>query len=438
MVALAAAWIVPVLGLGGYALDRVLTATITRNFEAQLDVTLTAMISAADIDETGEVRFLRPLGDQRFFEPYSGLYWQVSGLGHEPFRSRSLWDRVLDGAPAGDCRQPCRYPSRRFADEPLRIVGRTVRLPGSSDSFYFQVAQSSQDLSAQIAQVRGILGWSLAALGVSLLALTALQSLIGLSPLGRVSRGIAAIRSGAASRVPMNVPLEVAPLVDEINALLAHSEAQAEAARLQAGNLAHALKTPMTVLVGETERTDSPLAGTVRAQVAVMRRHVDHHLARARAMGRRGAVAARAPVWPALEAVARTVERIHRDPPVTIDLAGDKASAFRGERQDLEEMLGNLVDNAAKYGGGRVFVTVEGDADTVAILVEDDGPGLAPEQRARLFARGERLDTDKPGTGLGLAIVRDVAAIYGGTVALEESEDLGGLLVRLTLPAAER
>ncbi|KPF77866.1 histidine kinase [alpha proteobacterium AAP81b] len=437
MVALAAAWIIPVLGLGGYALDRVLVDTITRNFDGQLDVALTAMISAADIDEFGEVRFLRPLGDQRFFEPYSGLYWQVSAQGHSPFRSRSLWDRKLDEAPGGGCRQPCRYASARFSDEPLRVVGRTVTLPGSTESFYFQVAQSSQDLRAQIAQVRTILFWSLAALAGSLLLLTALQSFIGLWPLARVSRGIAAIRSGGARRVPMDVPVEVAPLVTEINELLDHNEAQAEAARLQAGNLAHALKTPMSVLIGETAQDHGALAETVRAQVRVMQRHVDHHLARARAAGRRGAVAARAPVWPAAEAVARTVERIHREPQVTVDLAGDRGKVFRGERQDLEEMVGNLVDNAAKYGGGRVFVTVGGGLGVVEILVEDDGPGIPAAGRARLFARGERLDTDKPGTGLGLAIVRDVAEIYGGRVALEESEDLGGLLARLTLPAAE-
>ncbi len=144
------------------------------------------------------------------------------------------------------------------------------------------------------------------------------------------------------------------------------------------------------------------------------------------------------PVWPSLQAISRTVSRIHTGRDVTIDLAGDKTQVFRGERQDLEEMVGNLVDNAALHGGGRVFITIGGDADSVEILIEDDGRGISAADRARLFARGERLDTDKPGTGLGLAIARDVAEIYGGSIALEESEDLGGLLVRLTLPAAEK
>ena len=437
MIALAAAWIIPLLGLGGVALDRVLVGAITRNFDSQLDFVLTAMVSSAELDDSGEVHFLRPLGDQRFFEPYSGLYWQVSAPGHESFRSRSLWDRVLAGTTGQDCRKPCRYGSRRFAAEPLRVVARDIRLPGAPTLFYFQVAQSTRDLDIQVRQLRAILFWSLGVLGLGLLALAALQSTYGLSPLGRVSRAIAAIRSGDAKRVGTDYPIEIGPLVGEINELLDHSERQADAARRHAGNLAHALKTPMSVLIGETEGRDDPLAQTVRRELQTMRRHVDHQLARARAIGRRGASTARTPVWPSLQAIARTVARIHTGRDVTIDLAGDKTRVFRGERQDLEEMVGNLVDNAVLHGGGRVFITIGGMAETVEILVEDDGPGIPAAARARLFARGERLDTDKPGTGLGLAIARDVAEIYGGDIALEESEDLGGLLVRLTLPAAE-
>lgn len=441
MIALAAAWIIPLLGLGGVVLDRVLVNAITENFDGQLDFALTAMVSAADLDEQGEVRFLRPLGDQRFFEPYSGLYWQVTAPGQESFRSRSLWDRLLGPAPQIDCREPCRYASRRFEGEPLRIVGRHLRLPGSSRVFYFQVAQSTRDLDRQISQLRAFLFWFLGLLALGLLLLSALQSTYGLSPLRRVSRAIVAIRSGTASRVDEDFPAEIAPLVSEINELLEHGEQQAAAAQRHAGNLAHALKTPMSVLVGEARARpggqDDPLAETVEAQVNIMRRHVDHQLARARAMGRRGDSAARTAVWPSLQAIARTVERIHATRGVTIDVAGDKTVVFRGEQQDLEEMLGNLVDNAALHGGGRVFITVERAPGMVDIIIEDDGAGIAAVDRERIFTRGERLDTDKPGTGLGLAIVRDVAEIYGGTVALEESEDLGGLAVHLRLPAAD-
>jgi signal transduction histidine kinase len=165
-----------------------------------------------------------------------------------------------------------------------------------------------------------------------------------------------------------------------------------------------------------------------------MRRQVDHHLARARAVGRRASAHARAPVWASLEAVERAVSRLY--PSVTVDLAGHKQAAVRVERQDLDEMLGNLIENAAKYGGGRVFVTVKTIPKAVEIEVEDDGKGIPEAERGTIFDRGARLDTGKPGTGLGLAIVRDVAQIYGGGIALEESEDLGGLLARLTLPLA--
>jgi signal transduction histidine kinase len=223
-------------------------------------------------------------------------------------------------------------------------------------------------------------------------------------------------------------------MTEEINQLLAHSEAQAEEARRHAGNLAHALKTPLTVITNAATADSPDLDDTVIREATVMRRQVDHHLARARAIGRRASPHARTRAWESLEAVQRAVDRLHEG--VTIDIAGDHNAQVRVERQDLDEMLGNLVDNAAKYGGGRVFVTIEQRGGTVDIEVEDDGPGIPEERRGELFKRGARLDTTgKPGTGLGLAIVRDVAEIYDGSVSLEESEDLGGLLARLTLPS---
>jgi len=436
MILIAAVWITLLLGLGGVALDRVLDETLTASFDEQLANNLNAMINSAELDEVGEVRLLRPLGDQRFAEPYSGLYWQISGKGQTPFPSRSLWDRQLGPPPAGrDCRQPCKYEAKIFSGEPLRIIGRSVRLPGARTPLYFQVAQSSRDLDAQRMRTRSILFWSLSVLGLGLIAMAALQSTYGLAPLRRVSDAIAAIRSGRAKRVAAQFPVEVAPLVGEINELLDHGEAQAEAARRHAGNLAHALKTPMSIMLGEARGRDDALARTIETQVQVMRRHVDHQLARARAAGRRAASSARTPVWPAVEAIVRTVERLHSGR-VTIDLAGDRTAAFRGERQDLEEMVGNLVENAAIHGGGRVFITIAVADDMVEVQVEDDGRGIPEAMRSRLFERGERLDTDKPGTGLGLAIVRDVAELYGGRVSLDSSEDLGGLLVTISLPKA--
>jgi signal transduction histidine kinase len=434
MIVVAAIWISVLLFAGGFALDRVLTSSIVRNFDAQLENVLKSMVVASEIGPAGEVRFNRAPADQRFNEPYSGVYFQISGKGGEPFPSRSLWDRQLRVSDSYFHVEPHIYNSAEFTDEPLRIVERDVILPGSEVRWRFQVAQSRQIIDDQMRELRTTLVWSFVVLGLGLIILAALQTVYGLWPLRRVRSEVIAIRSGAKTRIENRFPNEIRPLTDEINQLLAHNEAQAEEARRHAGNLAHALKTPLTVITNAATAQAPDLADTVCREASAMRRQVDHHLARARAIGRRASAQARACVWDSLQAVERAVSRMYEH--VTVDIAGDKTAEVRVERQDLDEMLGNLVENAAKYGNGRVFVTVEKSAPWVDILVEDDGPGIPEVQRQELFTRGKRLDTTgKPGTGLGLAIVRDVAEIYGGRIILEESEDLGGLLARLSLPA---
>ena len=438
MIGMAALWIAALLLIGGFALDRVLSRSIVDSFDNQLAFVLNSMIAASEIGPEGEVRFNRPPADQRFIEPYSGLYFQISGEGTDTFASRSLWDRRLRVVDSHGDVDPHLYDSAEFSTpdhiEPLRIAERDAILPGSDTKWRFQVAQSRETIDQQIRRLRQTLIWSFTALGAGLLILAALQTLYGLWPLRRVRQEVASIRSGTKQRIGRDFPTEIQPLTEEINQLLAHSEAQAEEARRHAGNLAHALKTPLTVITNAATADSPDLDETVIRESQAMRRQVDHHLARARAIGRRASAQARATVWESLEAVQRAVDRLHEN--VTIDIAGDHQAQVRVERQDLDEMLGNLVENAAKYGGGRVFVTVEPNEGMVDILIEDDGPGIPEADRGSLFTRGARLDTTgKPGTGLGLAIARDVAEIYGGRIALEESEDLGGLLARLTLPA---
>ncbi|MDQ3139832.1 MAG: HAMP domain-containing histidine kinase [Pseudomonadota bacterium] len=434
MITVAALWILVLLTGGGIALDRVLTSAITRNFDAQGEYVLNALLAAAEIGPDGEVFLNRQLADQRSLEPYSGLYFQISGEGFEPFPSRSLWDQRLEVRDNHRDIDIHSYDSDEFSTERLRIVERDARLPGSPVRWRFQVAQRRDELDAQINVLRRTLVRSFGALGLGLLVLAALQAIYGLWPLRRVRKAIAAIRSGEQSRIEERLPQEISPLTQELNDLLEHNEVQAEEARRHAGNLAHALKTPLTVITSAAAAPTADLPETVAREAATMRRQVDHHLARARAIGRRSSAQARSDVWPSLEAVERAVQRLHEG--VTIDVAGDKQSAVRVERQDLDEMLGNLIENAAKYGGGRVFVTVGATAECVEIEVEDDGKGIPEAERAAIFGRGARLDLEKPGTGLGLAIVRDVAEIYGGSITLEESEDLGGLLARLKLPLA--
>jgi len=440
MMLIAIGWIVFLLLIGGLLLDRTLTSLITRNFDEQLDYMLTAMVASAEIGPDGEVFFSRPLGDQRFLEPNSGLYWQITGKGHEAFPSRSLWDRTLE-VQVTDHMNPLVYDSNRFAGEPLRVMQRPIVLPGSDTTWWFVVAASREELNAQIARFRSILSYSFVVLAAGLIMMAALQTWLGLSPLRGIRKAIQRIRVTGESRVTEPLPLEVQPMVEELNALLAHSERQAEEARAHAGNLAHALKTPLTVLTSAAAAHAPDLEALVEREATVMRRQVDHHLARARAVGRRASGIARADVWQSAESVERAVSRLH--PAVRFDIAGARDEVRETlvalERQDLDEILGNCIENAAKYGGGSVFVTVDAEPDDAAactVWVEDDGPGIPEDARARIFDRGARLDTGKPGTGLGLAIVRDVVEIYGGSVRLGESEDLGGLLVELRLPRA--
>ncbi|MCW6529374.1 MULTISPECIES: HAMP domain-containing histidine kinase [Sphingomonas] len=435
MILIAAAWILLLLAGGGLALDRVLASAVTRNFDDQLEYVLQSLLVSAEIGPDGEVIFNREPADQRFLEPYSGLYWQVSAPGREPFPSRSLWDRQLAYGANHDDRSVHTYDSSQFRDEKLRVVERDVTLPRSKTRWRFQVAQSRSGLDAQIDVLRRTLVRSFLLLGLGLIVLAALQTFYGLLPLRKLRLEIAKMRGGRINRISGDMPVEVAPLVEELNALVAHNEVQAEEARRHAGNLAHALKTPLTVIMNAATANADDLSETVVREARTMRRQVDHHLARARAVGRRGSAHSRAEVWPSIESVERAVQRLY--PHVRIDMDGRKDLVAHIERQDLDEIMGNLMENAAKYGGGSLFVTVAAQAGFVEILVEDDGTGIPEEERVRIFDRGARLDTGKPGTGLGLAIVRDVAEIYEGTVTLEESEDLGGLLVRLRLPMAQ-
>jgi len=434
MILVAAVWIAVLLTGGGFALDRVLSGALTTYFDDSMKTVLRAQILAAQIGPDGEVRFNSEAADQRFLEPYSGLYWQVSGAGHEPFPSQSLWDRTLQFGDPTVHTQPYAFDSDQFPTEKLRIIEQDVKLPGSNTRWRFQVAERLDDLNAQIDVLRRTLVRSFLLLGLGLIVMAALQTFYGLWPLRKVRLEIAKMRTGRTSRIDTPMPNEVVPMVEELNGLIAHNERQAEEARRHAGNLAHALKTPLTVIMNAATARADDLAETVVREARTMRRQVDHHLARARAVGRRGHAHSRADVWPSLESVERAVSRLY--PHVRFDMAGPKDLQAHVERQDLDEMLGNLIENAAKYGGGSVFVTVGAEAGYVEFMVEDDGAGIAEADRQRLFDRGARLDSGKPGTGLGLAIVRDVAEIYDGTVSLEESEDLGGLLVRLRLPAA--
>ena len=433
MMGVAALWIAIMLFGGGVALDRIQRDAITRNFDDGMAYALTAMISSAEIGPDGEVFFNRPLADQRFLEPNSGLYYQISAKGHEDWRSRSLWDRALKLDVERKDTKLRVYDSDQFPDESLRVMERPVIIPGSKDQWVFAVAQARSGLDAQIRSLRSTLIQSFALLGIGLFLMASIQSVYGLRPLRALRREIIRMRAGEKSRVTEAVPDEVLPMVEELNGLLAHNEQQAEEARAHAGNLAHALKTPLTVIMNAATADATDLKETIMREAATMRRQVDHHLARARAVGRRGMAQSRANVWESLQAVERAVARLYPD--VRIDMDGDEAATVLVERQDLDELLGNLIENAAKYGGGSVFATVSASADgqTVSIDVEDDGSGIPAAERARIFDRGVRLDTGKPGTGLGLALSKRLVEAMHGIITVDSVEGQGSSF-KFTIP----
>jgi len=267
----------------------------------------------------------------------------------------------------------------------------------------------------------------------------------GLKPLNEMRRRLADVQGGQAKQVLGRYPAEVQPLVQDLNVLLAHQEQAVSRAVSKAGDLAHGLKTPLAVLSQEAEhaaaRGQTELAQAIGEQVERMRRQIEYHLAHARAAASGATPGARCEVRTSAEGLARTLQRLHADRGIEIAIDVPGGRVVRCQREDLDEMLGNLLDNACKWARTRVTLSTEllagtgqgAPPDRVAILVDDDGPGLAPSMRDAVLQRGVRADEAAPGSGFGLAIVREIADVYGGSIVLESSS-LGGLRARLILP----
>jgi signal transduction histidine kinase len=330
----------------------------------------------------------------------------------------------------------------------LRVLAQRVEFPitatenpNDTTSYTFLVAGDTSEVDKQTREFNGLLFWSFLVLGFGLIAAILIQVRVGLQPLRRVSEALGRIRDGSVRRLEGHFPAEIAPLATELNSLIQHSEEVVGRARTHVSNLAHFLKTPLSVLASEADATppdlpERPLADQVRRQVFSMRRQVDHYLARARAAGSLDVLGNRTQVQPVLGDLTRVLTRIHVDRGIAIDCDCPAELYFRGERQDLEEMMGNLIDNACKWAHANVRVRAVNDGARLVLTVEDDGPGLTEDERKQVGERGERLDESVPGSGLGLAIVRDISKLYGGFFALDASP-MGGLLARLTLPSIQ-
>jgi signal transduction histidine kinase len=459
------------LVLAGFVLSGLFRDHVMRQFVATLTTQLDQVTTRLEFDAAGLPTLdAQALSDPRWSRPLSGLYWQIeeqtaaaspnrAPAAAEVMRSRSLWDNSLVVPPGGA--EPSAVQVREIsgpADAKLLLLERPVATPGSDAlRWRVMVAGDLKDTALAVSQFDGVLVSSLVALMLLLALASAAQLVVGLAPLRALQRALAAVLEGRAQRLEGHFPAEVQPLAENFNGVLDRNAAVVARARTQAGNLAHAIKTPLAVMAQAAaqglpspasaasppvQTTDSlaELPALVREQVAVANRQVDWHLTRARVAASQAVPGARVPVGPVINGLVRVMDRVHAARGLRLVYQpGLDEPAFAGETQDLQEMLGNLLDNACKWAKHEVRVQAScvpaAGARRLQISLEDDGPGIDEGQRQAVLARGARLDERVPGSGLGLAIVHELAALYGGELKLATS-DTGGLRVELDLPLA--
>ena len=443
----ATGWTVVILIVTGIVLSSLYRQAVERAFDRRLDVYLRTLVADVASPEEGNDKFPQSIGEPLFELPLSGWYWQVTRLDTpkpELHSSRSLWDSNLPRLPnSKDASALSAGYQKGYAQGPedvrLRLVERSIDLDDDG-RYLIEVAGNASEIDEEMLSFDRVIGATFAVLAGALLLTTALQVRFGLFPLKRISESLAAIRSGRAERLQGEFPVEIASLARETNALLDANREIVERARTHVGNLAHALKTPLSVIFNEAAaRSSDPLAKKVLEQTEIMRDQVARQLERARLAARFTVVGTLIDVPPIVTALARTMEKLHRERDIAIAIDAPEHSYFRGEGQDLEQMVGNLVDNACKWAQSRVAIEVVAerpageDKPRVRIIVDDDGPGLSPSEREQVALRGQRLDESKPGSGLGLSIVVELAGLYDGVLSLGTAP-IGGLRAELALP----
>jgi signal transduction histidine kinase len=417
------------------------TSAVERNFDGRLETLLLTLIAATDLNGEVDENAVEGQSGGSFSRPLSGWYWQTrdAETGQTIDWSPSL---AYDILPVEDLPTE-EIPARTFTIEAsggreLRALEQRVTLaPGYT--YALLVAGDTEPMLGDIRSFRNSVIWWLGGLAVLLLIGIALLMRWGLGPLRRVRDDLRKIREGDIGHLEGQYPSEIEPLVADLNALIDSNREIVERARTHVGNLAHALKTPLAVLQNEAAGASVPLAAKVAEQTQIMRNQVEHHLNRARIAAQTNVLGVVTPVEPAVSALARVMAKVHQDRKIAIEVDVAPQLRFRGEKQDLEEMAGNLLDNACKWATSRVLISARREAGErrsfLTLAFDDDGPGLPPEGREAALARGARLDETKPGSGLGLSIVSELARVYGGKLSLEHAA-LGGLSARLTLPAA--
>jgi signal transduction histidine kinase len=431
----------------GILLSSVYRNAVERAFDRRINVYLRNIV--AEIANNPKSPTIEPetLGEPLFFIPASGWYWQITRLGDAPERKASR-SSPEEGFPTLESlKVPQVYGGLRQAyitgpdGQRLRAVERFLDL-GEDGRFLLMIAGDSFEIEDEVSDFNDALLLTLGFILLAFMAIVWFQIRYGLRPLKNISEALSEIRSGQTDRLQGSFPKEVAPLAGEVNALLDTNREIVDRARTHVGNLAHALKTPLSVLMNESGNLQGPAADKIREQLGIMRDQVQRHLDRARIAARVAVVSTTIEVAPVIDVLVRTMEKIHRERGITLRTKFNSDVKFRGEQQDIEEMVGNLVDNACKWAAARVEIEMQlvntpraALPGAFRIQVDDDGPGLAPAEREEVLHRGKRLDESKPGTGLGLSIVLELAKLYGGTLQLSASP-LGGLRAELVLPAA--
>lgn len=448
LLATSAGWVLLVLPIAGFIIYQLYRDDLQTAFDARLE----KLVNSIAIDSMGSGG--QPIAPKNRYEPLfedprSGWYWQIKPLdpaGGPPLRSVSLGDAAID-LPIERKIKPDEDGARWMnavgpAREGIRMV-EVIDGPdplGKGPRYSVIVAGPIDWLESRLSNFLTRLSIALFLTGVGLVTVTLFQVRFGLLPLRRIEQGLAEVRSGRASKLEGALPAEIEPLAQELNALIESNQEIIDRARTQVGNLAHALKTPLAVITNEAREDKGQFGKKIAEQAEIMRDQVTHYLDRARVAAQVGVIGRATPVHEVLEPLARALERIHRERNISVSIECPPGIRFAGERQDLEEILGNVSDNACKWARSRVSVKVTpGPVRTgrarLAIFIDDDGPGLSADQRARIGKRGVRLDESKPGSGLGLSIVTDLVQSYLGNLQLSQSP-LGGLRVEIALPSA--
>ncbi len=434
-----------ILVLAGVGLTTFYRRSAERGFDERLSVYIKQLVADLAAPPETERQTVGDLGEPRFDLPLTGWYWQITRLdGERPNvrASRSLvggqLPKLLDQSIAPNSRGLRESYVSGPDDRRLRVLEREIDV-GEDGRFTVAVAAPADEIEGDIQDFRFALAMTFVLLGIALVASTLVQVRFGLRPLVRLRAAVGAVRTGEHSRIVGQYPPDLAPLASELNQLIDANHEILDRARTQVGNLAHALKTPLSVMLNEADTSgDGQLPQTVRAQAAIMRNQVQYYLDRARAAALSGALGGVTEIAPSLDALLRTFTKISQGRGISGSHTISPSLRFRGEKQDLEEMLGNLLDNAFKWASSTVEVSLAGekasDTERIALLIDDDGPGLPEEAMAEVLKRGRRLDETTPGSGLGLSIVVDIAKLYGGGLSLHRSPR-GGLRARLELPS---